>query len=222
MGISLGLNINIGAYGWRHSHWSNSFYPDDLPEDWQLAYYSNEISTVLVPASYLQTCSALDCEAWLDSVHEGFQFFVECNADMLGHISVQTLIDCLQQLKPQLTALVFLDDVQVFSEDFTADFACLIRSLDVPVFGANTLFDTISDIEVKNIWPFSNKQVATLAFITDDLTDLRVTRTDVESFIKAGEKSHAKQEMLTVIANHPRLQASDIIKFRSVLDIMGY
>ena len=222
MGIPLELTINIGAYGWRHSHWSNSFYPDDLPEDWQLAYYSNEISTVLVPASYLQTCSVLDCEEWLDSVHEGFQFFVECHADMLKRISVQTLIDRLQQLQPQLTALVFLDDDQVFSAELAAEFARLISTLDVPVFGASPLFDTISDIEVRNIWSLSNKQVATLALIADDLTDLRVARADVESFIEAGERSHAKQEKLTVIANHPRLQASDIIKFRSVLDIMGY
>ena len=40
--------LRLGARGWRHAHWENDFYPDDLPPDWQLAYYANEFSTVLV------------------------------------------------------------------------------------------------------------------------------------------------------------------------------
>lgn len=32
----------IGALGWQHEAWQESFYPDDLPPEWRLGYYSNE------------------------------------------------------------------------------------------------------------------------------------------------------------------------------------
>ena len=55
-GVILKQMMNLGAYGWRHKHWSNTFYPEDLPvdadDDWRLAYYSNEFNAVLVPADY--------------------------------------------------------------------------------------------------------------------------------------------------------------------------
>ncbi|VAW50835.1 hypothetical protein MNBD_GAMMA06-453, partial [hydrothermal vent metagenome] len=53
-----------GAYGWRQKHWSNSFYPEDLPaeDDWRLTYYSNEFDVVLVPADYWQAGKINTCE----------------------------------------------------------------------------------------------------------------------------------------------------------------
>jgi len=44
--------VLIGACGWRHPQWDTSFYPEDLPPEWQLAYYGNEYPVVLIPAGY--------------------------------------------------------------------------------------------------------------------------------------------------------------------------
>ena len=79
--------INLGAFGWLHPHWINSYYPEDLPEDWRLGYYSNEFNTVLVPAVYWQDMRADVCEGWMDDVHQDFRFFVECNIRMFDDIS---------------------------------------------------------------------------------------------------------------------------------------
>ena len=46
------MSLNIGAYGWKHENWSGGFYPDDLPQDWQLTYSSNAFNCVLVPVEY--------------------------------------------------------------------------------------------------------------------------------------------------------------------------
>ena len=123
-------NINIGAYGWRHSHWLNDFYPDDMPvageEDWRLAYYSNEFNTVLVPADYWQSQSeqaqAVDCECWLDDVNDEFQFFVECHGGMFEHVSSDEMIKQLEILQPQLSALVFLEGKQPMPESLQNQF----------------------------------------------------------------------------------------------------
>ena len=68
--------LRIGAYGWKHEPWCDGFYPDDLPEDWQLTYYANEFSTVLLPADYCSQAE-LDVEQLLDDVPENFIFYLK-------------------------------------------------------------------------------------------------------------------------------------------------
>lgn len=221
--------INLGAYGWRHSHWSTSFYPEDLPaegdEDWRLAYYSNEFDTVLVPADYwqgncLQAGLVNDCEEWLDSVHEDFQFFVECHASMFDSVSLADLTEALKILAPQLSALVLLDKNQQDSDAIRPDTVCpddikqqfikLADALAVDVFA----LDPASDIR-------SNAQSA-FAFIEDELSDLRSTRAYVEQYAAQMNDDEANVSQATIIVHHPQLQAGNLSKFRSVLEIMGY
>ena len=69
-------HLRVGSVGWHHDAWQNSFYPEDLPEDWRLSYYANEFSAVLIPAGYLQR-EDCDFEQWYEDVPEGFRFFLE-------------------------------------------------------------------------------------------------------------------------------------------------
>ena len=41
-------NILVGIQGWLHDRWQGSFYPEDLPADWQLDFYSNQFYCVLI------------------------------------------------------------------------------------------------------------------------------------------------------------------------------
>lgn len=68
--------IRVGACGWDLPHWENSFYPDDLPQDWRLSYYANEFPAVLVPANVWQT-ELDDLEGWDDEVGQDFRFYLQ-------------------------------------------------------------------------------------------------------------------------------------------------
>ncbi len=46
--------LHIGSYGWQYKLWEKSFYPEDLPVDWQFAYYANEYTVILIPWEMLQ------------------------------------------------------------------------------------------------------------------------------------------------------------------------
>lgn len=70
----------IGARGWVHASWLESYYPDDLPEDWQLDYYTNEFGAVLLPAELWTQAGVDDIEQWLATVGENFLFFLELPA----------------------------------------------------------------------------------------------------------------------------------------------
>ncbi len=195
--------IHLGAYGWRHQHWSGTFYPPELPldddEDWRLSYYSNEFNAVLVPADYWQ---GDDCGDWLDSVHSDFRFFVECRASLLEQRSPADLSEALQKLQPQLSALVFLDKNLPMPAALKKTFARLADSLGI------ALFDMTAGC-------------AHFAFIEDDLSDLRASRKTVEQFAAQSQGGAASNEA-TIIVDHAQLRASDLGKFRAMLEIMGF
>lgn len=66
-----------GACGWQYASWVPGFYPDDMPEEWWLSFYSNEFRTVLVPESAMLSASLETVSDWRDDVGDGFAFFVE-------------------------------------------------------------------------------------------------------------------------------------------------
>ncbi len=233
-------SINLGAYGWHYEHWLKSFYPDDLPadgdEDWRLAYYSNEFNAVLVPADYWQTASINSCEDWLDSVHSDFQFFVECDAAMFDRVSPADLSRELEILSPQLSALVFLDEKRSIPDEVKRQFVVLADRLGIEVFGLEA--GSTASSPVKKIWransesgredpggqPAISRELSkssNFAFIDDELSDLRLARAMVEQFVLTISDEVNGGEA-TIIVNHPQLQAGNLGKFRSVLDIMGY
>jgi hypothetical protein len=235
----LKLSINLGAYGWRYEHWLTSFYPDDLPvddEDWRLTYYSNEFNAVLVPVDYWQAGSVNDCENWLDSVHSGFQFFVECDGAMFERISPADLTRALEMLAPQLSAMVFLDKSPLIPDEIKRQFIMLAESLEIEALGLEA--GSAEPSSAMKIWRPNEaiggdesggqhaishelSKSSNFAFIEDELSDLRLARVMVEQFaMNIGENTSSKEA--TIIVNHPQLQAGNLRKFRSVLDIMGY
>lgn len=38
----------IGSLGWQHAGWQGNYYPEDLPADWRLGYYSNEFPLAVI------------------------------------------------------------------------------------------------------------------------------------------------------------------------------
>lgn len=69
--------MEIGTVGWLHAGWDGSFYPETMPPEWRLTYYSNEFPCVLVSAE--QAASA-DPDHWLGDTHGGFRFFLRISA----------------------------------------------------------------------------------------------------------------------------------------------
>ncbi len=60
--------IRVGCYGWQWSQWVGKFYPEDLPEDWQLDFYANYFRTVLVPHNQWLLWDSEACEEMVEAV----------------------------------------------------------------------------------------------------------------------------------------------------------
>ena len=211
-------NLNIGAYGWKHAEWSGGFYPDDLPRDWQLTYYSNAFNCVLVPVEYWCEADTPDCEDWLESVHDDFRFHIACDQRLLECISVENLGACLNTLRPALSSLVFLPADAPVSEAAIRRFEPLIESLDVDVFGAEAVFDRAAAIWRQQADPTATRFACT----EDDVSDMRAARTMVEAFVQQLPlDSGTEAGEATLIVSDPALEAETLSKLRSVVEIMG-
>jgi hypothetical protein len=223
-GGHLKQTVNVGAYGWLHRHWINSFYPEDLPADWRLGYYSNEFDTVLVPSFYWLQQSMADCEALLDDVHPDFQFFIECDNRIFDMLSSSELFDALTLLKPQLSALVCPGSgrLEKAIDDRYIELADMLQVnliADQPGPGAEKLW--CSADASKN----GQQKKVRLAILQDDLRDLRAVRSHIEPFIAQFQDENedsTEEAAAALIVRHPQLQAADLSKLRSMLEIMGH
>jgi hypothetical protein len=212
--------INVGAYGWLHPHWINSFYPEGLPADWRLGYYSNEFNTVLVPSFYWQEQYLADCAALLDDVHSDFQFFIECDDRIFDTVSLLELAEALKILKPQLSGLVFSGALQM-EKAIDERFLELADSLEVDMIAGQSVPGA------EKLWRpgdsrDNRQQPARFAIIEDDLRDLREVRSSIEPFISQLQDQDEEGSGASLIVSHPQLQVADLSKFRSVLEIMGH
>ena len=95
--------VLIGARGWLHPGWQGHFYPDDLPPDWQLAYYANEFSMVVIRE---QEWEQLENIATLrEDCAEDFRFVVELPLS-LSEEKLSTYIERLRQLGKQCAGVI--------------------------------------------------------------------------------------------------------------------
>lgn len=103
-------NLLIGTRGWQHKSWLGTFYPDDMPEDWQLDYYSNILSCVLISEVEWSTWD----KEWLDEVvemleDEAFYFYFEVSTT--DNLAVLDLIKAA--LADQAKGLLVFDKIDM-------------------------------------------------------------------------------------------------------------
>jgi uncharacterized protein YecE (DUF72 family) len=79
--MASGNLVLIGASGWLHPAWRGGFYPDGLPDDWQLSYYNTQFHAVYLPAPVWQAASTATWEQWLHDTQESFHFVLEPGAE---------------------------------------------------------------------------------------------------------------------------------------------
>lgn len=98
-------SVMVGACGWEHPAWDASFYPDDLPADWRMGYYSNEFPVLQLPLSRILGATPDELEEWTEDSHEGFRLVVELDSSLNAEAEAR-----LQSLRSRLLALILIDE----------------------------------------------------------------------------------------------------------------
>ena len=67
----------VGARGWQHPAWVSGYYPPDMPAEWRLAYYANDFTGVLIPATAWQDAPPAVWRTWHADTPPAFRFLLE-------------------------------------------------------------------------------------------------------------------------------------------------
>jgi hypothetical protein len=62
----------------------DTFYPDDLPEDWRLAYFATQFPGVLVPGDLWLRAAPGVFSAWADETPSHFRFYLDLTGEVPG------------------------------------------------------------------------------------------------------------------------------------------
>lgn len=184
--------LRVGAYGWQHEHWLSEFYPEDLPKDWQLSYYANEYSTVLVPANYWQS-EIWSPEQWQEDVPEHFMFFIECPKlddydDFLEEVSF---------LGNQLGGIIVDDQI--------------VLETNYPVYCWHD-----ENNKARSIWQINHHVNSDVACMQLNDTDLKTQKEYLAQFAK---DSNGKPE--TVILLDENVPIKRLNEFKTLIELMG-
>jgi hypothetical protein len=71
----------LGARGWPHPEWRERYFPEDLPGDWEFAYFSNDAGCLLLPAADWLALEREQVEEWLEDCGPWFRFYLEAPRD---------------------------------------------------------------------------------------------------------------------------------------------
>ena len=227
MTILTSQRILIGASGWLHSGWQEQFYPEDLPQDWQLAYYGNEFSVVLIREQEWQQG---EVENWLDETDDLPLFIAELpltNSENVLH-DAQTYLEKIRGLGErcmgivcQLNATIGTDDLTVLLKQCNALApTCVDISVDLdgelPSSLQKVLQDNRTNIVGKSSAEFSNVS-GTLILInicTDEL-DLKILRKAMDSLLQHENKEGKEYQLVLLLNGEP--PSMDLMKQAKVL-----
>ena len=84
MSGAMETGLLIGCFGYDHPQWTPEPYPEDLPAGWRFCYYSNEVHSVVLPASLLADSDDERVQVWTDDCDDDFRFVLELTPGLLG------------------------------------------------------------------------------------------------------------------------------------------
>lgn len=99
--------VHIGTSGWSYPHWSGPFYPPDLADAEQLAFYTRHFASVEINNSFYNLPSARALARWRETVPGKFVFSAKASR-YITH--VKKLKDPRQTLPKLLKRLETLGD----------------------------------------------------------------------------------------------------------------
>lgn len=195
-------NLKIGARGWCHPQWSGSYYPDDLPVEWQLTYYANDFQVVLVPPEYWDLSNGYDLDLWIDAVDDDFRFFLECpnlNAsDELPRFQAQCA-----KLNQLLGGVIVTNDM----DEKRLDLDCALIRCDA---------DNYAMVENS----FDKRLSPCLDVLGEDFEDLRKVRAWLDIF----DKGCQREQKVVFVSNGSKddIPMETLVKIRTLTQLMGF
>ena len=208
--------VLIGSCGWKHPSWLDDFYSEDLPEEWQLGFYSNEF-----PVVYVSTADWIDeddLSQWTEDVSDSFRFILEVSADILiDEAKLNIALDKIKMLDEFCLALVFqlnptlCNDIALLQKNITSGQAIAPVCIDKCGLSLNEDINSLlENNNVSEIWngESNNNEIAKhsplfISRVSSDGLDMKELRKVIEVNLSAS--SEECTSVLFIEGNPPSL-----------------
>ncbi len=155
--------LMVGTIGWDHDDWVGGFYPDDLPDDWRFAYYSNDYRAALATADHVRPESMAQIADWAEDCDDAFRFVIEIPRSLVAGAHTESLNNFVNTLAPLASRIGgFLLSVGDVGEDGTHSLKSKIEllqphgplCLDLPGEAAmpTSLLDVMQEYNIGLCW----------------------------------------------------------------------
>lgn len=171
--------IVTGSLGWTHADWDNDYYPEDLPEDWRLDYYSHHFQFILMQINEWLHVSPSDIEQWLDDVNDAFEFFLAIQPEAIDNAAIKQIATIKAGLGKRLRGLVILNAEKRLPGSVVES----LSALTTVYLDTDLLTDMPAD--VKPCWRHERAvSDCVIGFIQPKIAkDMRAMRAQIESFL---------------------------------------
>ncbi len=140
-------DIRIGCSGFLYDHWKGSFYPDDLPKNHWLEFYSKRFSTVELNVTFYRLPERETFAKWYLSTPAGFIFSLK-GSRFVTH--VKKLKDCSEPIE------AFFSRASVLKEKLGVILWQLPPTFNLDVERFKEFLETLKLYHVKNAFEFRN------------------------------------------------------------------
>jgi hypothetical protein len=92
------VTLTLAAYGWSPANWAQVFYPDDLPSEWQPAFYANEFIRILLPAEGWNAAALAQTATWASETDGNVGFYLALTRELLQAAHWQQVQTTVEQI----------------------------------------------------------------------------------------------------------------------------
>jgi len=198
--------LAIGSSGWTHQQWNKDYYPEDMPAEWQLDFYSNHFPCVLMQSDEWENATEQQIMQWGEDVKSSFDFFISVDHQPDDKTIAQLEI-IKKQLGGKLKGLVLSFAVQSLDKTGLAKLAA-VTSLYI-----DTDEKTVATDFISHCWR-AQRQVtnATIGFIdADSAKNIREMRVQIEKFLQQSTDAQLYLFFDGVSPNTSRMQEAQVI-----------
>ena len=101
------MTLYVGTSGYSYKEWKGSFYPEKIPAKEMLRYYSEQLTTVEINATFYRMPQPTMLQSWLEQVPPGFRFSLKAS-QRITHF--KRLKDAADETRYMLDTVSALDD----------------------------------------------------------------------------------------------------------------
>jgi uncharacterized protein YecE (DUF72 family) len=108
------MTVRIGTCGWDYAHWSEVFYPADLPRAKRLEFAARSFDSLEIDTSFYRLPETKTLRQWRESTPDGFVFAFKASRT-ITHMkklkdagdALQTMLDRARTLEEKLGPILF-------------------------------------------------------------------------------------------------------------------